>query len=190
MLCLFCDCTENGMRRGFDPKDKAGVKVFYSEARLSTLVRRDTPAGATEFSAARISFESAPELPNMMSYFGGKLDLDDDEQEALSRYMDGLADEGKKNKLLGHSDNIQDDMETECAFVSAGIYCGGSDGYKEGRKRDLDKTACDWSLLLQVDSNGELGMMWGDEGRLYIWIREGDLKEKRFDNAWLVLQCY
>ena len=190
MLYLFYDCSENGMPWGFAPKDAAGSKVFYTEARLSSLVRRDVPAGATEFSAARISFAAEENLPDMTSCHAAKLDLSDDEIEALSRYTDEKADEGARNKLLGHSDNIQNDMETECAFVAAGIYCGGTEGYEQGRAAGLDKTAGDWSLLMQVDSNEELRMMWGDKGKLYVWIREGDLKEKRFDHARLILQCY
>jgi uncharacterized protein YwqG len=47
----------------------------------------------------------------------------------------------------------------------------------------------DWHLLLQVDSEQAAGMMWGDVGRLYYWIRSKDLKAGNFDNVWLVLQC-
>lgn len=32
-------------------------------------------------------------------------------------------------------------------------------------------------------------MMWGDLGRLYFWIRDDDLAARRFEKAWLILQC-
>jgi len=47
-----------------------------------------------------------------------------------------------------------------------------------------------FQLLLQVDSDVHTGMVWGDEGRIYFWIHEADLREKRFDRVWLRLQCY
>jgi uncharacterized protein YwqG len=44
-------------------------------------------------------------------------------------------------------------------------------------------------LLLQVDSD-DVGMMWGDGGRLYFWIREQDARRADFSNVWMILQCY
>jgi uncharacterized protein YwqG len=32
-------------------------------------------------------------------------------------------------------------------------------------------------------------MMWADLGRVYFWIREEDLRERRFERAWAILQC-
>jgi uncharacterized protein YwqG len=32
-------------------------------------------------------------------------------------------------------------------------------------------------------------MMWGDAGCLYYWIRAEDLRARRFDRAWMILQC-
>ncbi|MCR8632194.1 YwqG family protein [Paenibacillus radicis (ex Xue et al. 2023)] len=37
---------------------------------------------------------------------------------------------------------------------------------------ELEKGVSDWKLLLQIDSEEEIGMMWGDAGRIYFWIRE------------------
>lgn len=34
------------------------------------------------------------------------------------------------------------------------------------------------------------GLMWGDAGCLYFRIRRDDLEARRFDQAWLILQCY
>ena len=48
----------------------------------------------------------------------------------------------------------------------------------------------DWLLLFQLGSSEESEMMWGDGGKLYFWIREQDLSALRFDNVWMVLQCY
>ena len=48
----------------------------------------------------------------------------------------------------------------------------------------------DWRLLLQLDSDATANMMWGDSGRLYLWIRHEDLEVRRFDRCWVLVQCY
>ena len=40
-----------------------------------------------------------------------------------------------------------------------------------------------WRLLLQVASDDALEMMWGDRGRLYVWVLETDLAKGRFDRV-------
>lgn len=48
----------------------------------------------------------------------------------------------------------------------------------------------DWMLLLQLDSDEELGAMWGDLGRLYFWIRREDFAAGNFDDVWCFLQSH
>jgi uncharacterized protein YwqG len=50
-------------------------------------------------------------------------------------------------------------------------------------------SALEWRLLLQVPSADAAGMMWGDVGCLYYWIRQDDLAARRFDRSWMILQC-
>ncbi|MHC4402544.1 MAG: DUF1963 domain-containing protein [Planctomycetota bacterium] len=72
-----------------------------------------------------------------------------------------------------------------------GLYTGDETGYDDPRRKELEKGAADWQLLLQIDSDEDnAGMMWGDMGRLYFWIRRDDLKKQAFGNVWMVLQCY
>jgi uncharacterized protein YwqG len=54
----------------------------------------------------------------------------------------------------------------------------------------LEKGAQDWILLLQVDSDDDAQMMWGDAGMLYFWIRRQDLAQAAFGKAWCILQCH
>ncbi len=93
------------------------------------------------------------------------------------------------HRLLGHPDPIQGEMQLECQVVSHGLYCGDHTGYEAPKAAELKARAINWHLLLQVDSEQAAGMMWGDVGRLYYWIRSEDLKAGNFDNVWLVLQC-
>jgi uncharacterized protein YwqG len=40
-----------------------------------------------------------------------------------------------------------------------------------------------------LDTDDDAGMMWGDGGMLYFWIRREDLEKSRFDRCWMILQC-
>jgi uncharacterized protein YwqG len=94
------------------------------------------------------------------------------------------------SRVLGHPNQIQGDMQTECALVTGGLYTGDASGYKDPRRAELQAGARDWRLLLQVDSEDAAGMMWGDGGSLYYWIKEPDLAAHDFSRTWMVLQCY
>ena len=58
-----------------------------------------------------------------------------------------------------------------------------------GYIKDLKEGENDrWTLLLQIKS--ERAFTWGDNGLIYIYIREKDLANKNFDNIKLDMQCY
>lgn len=97
--------------------------------------------------------------------------------------------ESGNHHLLGHSANVQGDMQLEAQLVSNGLYCGNATGYQDPRRKALESGADDWILLLQLDSEDTVGLMWGDVGMLYYWIRKQDLVEARFDRVWMALQC-
>src|SRR5260370_20438927 len=95
--------------------------------------------------------------------------------------------------LLGSPDQIQGDMKEKCQLASSGLYLGSPEAYKSARAIELKNGATDWRLLLQIDSDwsgDRLNIMWGDDGRIYHWIRRQELEAKSFDKAWLILQCY
>jgi uncharacterized protein YwqG len=95
-----------------------------------------------------------------------------------------------KHQLLGLPSPIQgDSMELECQLASNGIYCGNSDGYATPVARSLEAGASGWKLLLQIDSDDDLAVMWGDVGILYFWVEEAAAESGNFENAWVVLQC-
>src|SRR5262245_21650854 len=97
------------------------------------------------------------------------------------------------HQLLGHPKEIQGEMQTECQFASNGYYCGGASRFQNPPLELLNGTK-DWRLLFQLDTDddiqsGKPGIMWGDCGRLYFWIRHQDLAMGRFEDTWMVLQC-
>jgi uncharacterized protein YwqG len=92
------------------------------------------------------------------------------------------------HRLGGVPHEIQNPMEAECELVRRGEdphalpYARQEEVAGEAKAR--------WRLLLQVDSDDAAGLMWGDAGMLYYWIRDDDLAARRFDRAWCVMQCY
>jgi len=75
-------------------------------------------------------------------------------------------------------------------YKSNGLYCGDSRGYNAPRARELAKGAEAWKLLFQLDSDDSAGMMWGDGGRLYFWMRQESLRKRDFRKNWMILQGY
>ena len=59
-------------------------------------------------------------------------------------------------------------------------------------KKSIKENAKDWILLMQVSELeiGDYGLYFGDSGKIYFNIRKEDLKNKNFDDVWLILQCY
>lgn len=173
---------------GFDPRDASGFKVIYFDGDRSALTRRDYPELLSEYSRfSSCSVVPVPELnlPNLWSdrmagFFNSEYDRD--------AYND-LRDDGLVNKMLGYADAIQGEMEIECEMVTRGHYIGDGVGAKDPRRTSSEAALGDWILLLQVDSNEECGMMWGDVGRIYFWIRREDILERRFEKTWFVYQC-
>ena len=197
MLYFFYDCCPDGMPWGFGPEDSDGWKVYFYDGELSDLSRREVPADLEEddngmiFGSARMCFEAVMELPSTESDLTNDLDLPDDD-DLQDQYWEWLEEQEDEviNKLLGHADPVQSGMELECEYVTNNINCGSPEGYAIAKSRGLDKNAARWNLLMQVDSNEEdLGMMWGDMGRLYLWITSENLATRKFENTWLILQC-
>ena len=93
------------------------------------------------------------------------------------------------HRLLGHPDQIQLDMQAEIDLASNGISLSEYKGNHDARAKAMRRGAKDWRLLFQVDTDDDAGMMWGDVGRVYFWIKSADLAERDFENVWPVLQC-
>ncbi len=173
---------------GYDSQDADKFKVLFFEGNSGTL----QPVPFPEKLEEEARFATCALLPQQeisFSFDATEFELlTEEEQETIF----ALIDQGHQiNKMLGYADAIQGEMELECELVTNGLYCGDSSGYNDPRAKVLEPKAADWLLLLQVDSNeAENGMIWGDAGRLYFWIKKQDLLARNFDKIWCVLQCY
>ncbi|MBM3299334.1 MAG: DUF1963 domain-containing protein [Deltaproteobacteria bacterium] len=101
--------------------------------------------------------------------------------------------EGKDHQLLGRPgriENREDDFQLQCQAISHGLVLG-ADGtpLDKNRVRELAPGAADWKLLLQLDSDEGAGMDWGD-WMISFWIRERDLQERNFSEAWMIEEWF
>lgn len=95
-----------------------------------------------------------------------------------------------RHQMMGYPSPVQNTgMELECQLASNGIYIGNPEGYRDPRRAELEPSAPAWKLLLQLDTDDDTGMMWGDVGTLYFWIREQDARCRDFSKVWMILQC-
>lgn len=192
-LLFFYDAQQHTW--GFDPDDRGSFAVIHFDTPAGGLLHHDWPdrlPDEARFGACAVSFSEVLTLPPWESIFVEQLGMSDDE---IDRYVDVLdqlergESHGMLHQLLGHASPIQRDMQLECQLVANGIDVGGPEGYEDPRRAELEPGALSWRLLFQLDSEESAGMMWGDLGRLYFWIRDEDLANRRFDQAWMILQC-
>jgi uncharacterized protein YwqG len=195
LLSFFYDTAQSPW--GFDPNDKGGWQVLASPLSSgSPLQRRSPPALISDdgkFRSCLVSMKEAISLPDPFSLIVAKLDFTQRERESyfdLFEQFAGTEATGEHHQLLGHAGQIQNDMQLKCQLVSNGIYCGDTKGWADPRRHDLEGDADQWRLLLQVDTDENTGMQWGDSGRLYYWINASSLRSASFDDVWLALQCY
>ncbi len=175
---------------GFRPSDRGSWAVIRT-ADLAAVTPREPPGAVPaegRFAAVGLRPDTELTFVPAESFTAVSLGLTRDESRPYYRVLPG--GRGTIHRLLGHPDPVQGDMQLQCQLVSNGLYCGDASGYQDPRAAGLWRGAAGWRLLLQVDSQDGTGMMWGDAGRLYYWIRHEDLIAGQWDRTWLVLQCY
>lgn len=187
-LFFFYDADEQTW--GYDPMDRGSAQVIYSPEPLTANGPRTWCPDLDEevrFRSAAVSAGPNVSIPALDGEIMKAFSVTEAEWQAYWEKFGPMVH--PVHRMGGHPDAIQGDLALEAQYVSNGIDCGSPKGYEQGRRRGLDAGAKDWQLLLQVDSEERLGMMWGDLGRLYFMIHKGDLRRRQFDNVWAILQC-
>jgi uncharacterized protein YwqG len=190
---------------GFDPADRGSAVVIYTPASAQIEPRRPPaslacrtrppndypPSGVYSAIGLRARSEMTYAPPD--SFDVQSLGLSEAEVLAYAEVHAaevGRTAGGGTHRLLGHPDSKQGDMQVECQLVTNGYYFGGGRHGVDPQAMALLSGASEWRLLLQVDTQDDVtGMMWGDCGRLFYWIREPDLRARNWDRIWPVLQC-
>lgn len=177
---------------GFDPKDAGAWRVLHQPAGEVALVEHRAPEGLAPeniFKLKRVKPQRIEVLPDPQRLppqnVASDVDVDDYEEVRAEAFA-GL----ERHQLLGFPSPVQNDgMEEECQYASSGVFVGDPEGYEDPRVPELKPGAAEWKLLLQLETDDDLGWMWGDAGTLYFWIRESDALRGDFSRVWMVLQC-
>lgn len=187
LLTFFYDCKHQPW--GFDPahRDRFRVMLFDQD----DLVTRLPPTAP--LATRGLAFSHGDTLPHLGSKTFEQVEAAAEIPDAYFDFLQELerrpySSAGGLHRILGHSANVQGDMQLRAQLVSNGLYCGGTTD-DDARIARLAPGAADWVLLLQLDSDKSAKLMWGDVGRLFFWIRRQDLAARRFDRAWMNLQC-
>jgi uncharacterized protein YwqG len=187
ILLFFYDAKQETY--GADPADRGGWSIYFSDdyAGLQRITAPVNLPAESQFKACSIRFASEITLSQQPKLEIPDFDWTDDEvhkyETLLSTFPNPDDHAALHNRLLGNPETIQDDMRLECQLASHGVT-----DINDPRATELSKGAMDWQLLLQIDTDERTGMRWGDAGMIYFWITGSDLKARRFDRAWLVLQ--
>jgi uncharacterized protein YwqG len=188
-LYFFYDCEVQPW--GFDPANHHGARVIYIPDQVEPLTRYEPPQPDSGFdsSPSALSFAEDWTIPDRESFGFDYAALESIEE--LKQDLIGTSEDQPFkpiHRLFGWPEPVQGDMQLECQLVANGIYCG--DANPDPRSEVLADGAKDWQLLLQIDTDeANPGWMWGDCGRIYYWIHKNDLRDRRFENARLILQC-
>jgi uncharacterized protein YwqG len=184
LLSLFYDAQEQPM--GLFASDRGAWRVYHFSTPLENLKRKPLPEELPEdvrFPTSRISYSVDMTLPDSVAWEIENLELTREERES---YID-LKDANQTtvfplHRLLGHPEIIQQEMRGDCQerFDPSDV-----EKPMEPTPEEIEQ----WRLLIQLDTNEETGMYWGNTGKLYFWIRECDLQARAFENVWLMLQC-
>lgn len=173
---------------GYDAEEADTWRVIYANADRSTLEPATMPAGLEEtsrFPKTNIRFRRIDTLPSE-ERFMGKWDTTNEEFEALLSARAAPFRERPHHQMFGFPDPEQDDgMELDAQLITNGV---NPLDFRDPRRREFAAGADQWHLLLQVDTDDGLDMMWEDGGLLYFWIREPDAAKGDFSKVWLLLQ--
>lgn len=161
---------------GLAPADRKASRLVY----LPDEAGRPRRASAEVSLAPRgLSFAPMLALPELPAEALSALGMNPAQIELYFALCDELAtaEATVHHRLLGRPEAEQGDMVEHCIAGYAATHAGASTRPEE------------WCMLLQLDSDDDLGCFWGDYGKLYLWIRRADLQRRHFGDTWTIIQC-
>ena len=90
------------------------------------------------------------------------------------------------HRLLGYQEEVGGEVEIDCELASSGLDASDFEVYHE-RRDEHEAAACSWGLLLQLSADDALETP-AEMDRLYLCIRDEDLRAGNLDGAWAVVR--
>lgn len=178
-------------RWGYDPADEGCARVYWFEntEELKPVSFPNDLTDSYRFPKLQINLSAQDSYPD---YETLPQNYDSEEYEEFFEKIHCEEDENI-SKLLGWADTIQAEMESECELVTNNYNVSDYSSIPESDVEKASRVAPKkWQLLFQLGTvrDDDFELTFGDEGRIYFWIRKEDLAARRFDRIWLILQCY
>jgi uncharacterized protein YwqG len=183
---------------GLNPAHRGSCRVVHLDARFDGLAPDERRTPALQELALELSRELM--LPGAWSFLCEELELSPEEMDAWDELRERLAgaqgveleetsaDFFALHRLLGYHEEIGREIEVECELAAAGLEADDVSVYYD-KRLEHEAAARTWRLLLQLTVDDDLGIP-ADAGfeRLYICIRDADLRSGDFGAAWAILR--
>lgn len=124
---------------------------------------------------AYTAFVSTPSL-DWLGVDYRRLPVDD---EAFEDIFD-VAREASLPAPLHQVGGYPHEIQSENLSVLCELMARGLDAMRDPVTPEIEAAAMDWRLLLQVDSDEDLRLNWGDGGLVYVFVREADARAGDF----------
>jgi hypothetical protein len=179
LLSFFYEGGETAF--GYSSSDTDAIRIIHTPAR-TPLVR--TPGPETLdflwlFEERPLRSESETTWPDPQSVDARQLGWDHETTMTYTAIVGGASlSPPPMHRMLGWAQRVQVDPRLMCEMVASGIRSFG-----DPRVAECEERVGDWVLLLQIDSDEELAVIWGVIGRVYFLIRRDDLRARAFDRA-------
>lgn len=185
---MYCFFDERAFEVG-SPQPHESWRVIYYVGDLSRLEhRRPSSNDVHVYSTRAITFATQPTLPPWESMYIERLgisydalrpDASQEQKDEIEAYMNlGKKLDAQNNldlpghQLLGHPYQVQGDL----------LYTLQHDFH-------IEEDPTQWRLLLQIDTDDDAHMIWGDCGLLYFYISKQALARRDFSHVLMVMQC-
>lgn len=166
-----------------DPEMPA-CAVLYCEG--FDLRRVPAPGNARVLPSCRVLPAAKSTIPDVMSFEVEELvlsNVETDDYIEMSRVY-AARFPGPEHQMLGHPVLVQGEMRIALAVAAIPEEEEAPDEVTP----EVLAEAARWTLLLQLDSDRDAGMNWGDGGVLYFWAHEDDLAEGDFSAVQALIQ--
>lgn len=161
---------------GLNTKDAGSAAVIHETGPPAPATEPDDLPAEARFPAYPVSFVRGISYPTEERLAVDWSGLNATSADALEAALAALAPAAPMHQIGGYPSPVQSDrMEAECHDIARRLF--------------QPSDVADWRLLLQLDTDDDAGMMWGDVGSLYFWIREQDARAGDFSKIWMILQC-